>query len=293
MLSFPGLCAETLDEASQFLVSRPDLPALTDLDSAENLTRTGSTQLALLIAGVAAARALTHRLQLAAPTAVAGHSVGAFAAAVTCGALTFSEALQAVALRATMMERVCAQGHWGMAAVVGIGPRSAAELARSVGTSTDQLWVANINSRRQVVFSGTRDALGRLVPAAHRAGATRVEILNVAVASHGPLQQPVRDELATHLRTVPDRPLTAPYLTNTRGRRVTTSDSVRTDLAESAAQPVQWWTIAEILPELGITSAIEMPPGHVLTRLSDGTGLRTIAVSDEGLEAAAHRARSG
>ncbi|MEE6179136.1 ACP S-malonyltransferase [Mycobacterium sp. 050134] len=290
MLAFPGLCQASLEEAGQFLNAEPDGPSLGDLDTAESLGCTANAQLALLIVGVAAARSLIHAWRVPGPTVVAGHSVGAFAAAVICGALTFTEALQTVALRATMMERICAHGHWGMAAVLGIDARSAGQLALQVGTPDDPLWLANDNSRRQVVFSGTRNAIRRLMPAAEHAGAEKVQVLDVAVASHCPLQGPVRDALADHLRAVPDRPLSADYLTNTRGRRVRTGKAVLSDLVESVSQPVQWRTIAEILPELGVTHAIEMPPGHVLTRLSEGTGVDAVSVSDVGFEVAAHRA---
>ena len=119
-------------------------------------------QLALLIAGVACARALTEDHGLA-PQFVAGHSVGAFAAAVTAGVLTLPEALIAVELRARLMEKACAQGDWGMAAVTGLPTRTAAEIVRKIATDDDPIWVANINSATQTVFSGTVPAL-QLLP---------------------------------------------------------------------------------------------------------------------------------
>ena len=80
------------------------------------------------------------------PEFVAGHSVGAFAAAVTAGVLTLAEALAAVELRGRSMEQACAQGDWGMAAVIGLPTRAAAELVAEVGTDDDPLWVANVNA---------------------------------------------------------------------------------------------------------------------------------------------------
>jgi malonyl CoA-acyl carrier protein transacylase len=289
MLSTPGLCQESLDEADRFLALRSDLPSLADLDSAEGLCRTVNVQLALFITGTAAAHALTRRWGLPAPDVVAGHSIGAFAAAVVAGALTFTEALGAVALRATMMEHVCAEDQWGMAAVVGVDARTAAELAHRVGSPRDPLWVANINSRRQVVFGGTLHALRALVRAAERAGAARVEQLDMAVASHGLLQQPTSQALSDHLTGILERRLQTPYLTNTRGQRVRTSGAVLADLAEGVARTVQWVTIAEILPELGIVRAVEMPPGRVLSKLTESPRLQVLAAGDIGLDVAAHR----
>ena len=92
----------TLDEAALELDHTRWPAGLDDLDTAEALQSTTNVQLALLISGVAAARALTDDRGLV-PAFVAGHSVGAFAAAVTAGVLTFAEAMSAVRLRGDLM----------------------------------------------------------------------------------------------------------------------------------------------------------------------------------------------
>ena len=95
---------DTLDEASEVLGR--DVRAL---DSAEALTSTVSTQLALLVAGVATDRALAARG--ARPDMIAGHSVGGFAAAVSAGVLAFADAVRLVRLRALLMEEAYRSGH--------------------------------------------------------------------------------------------------------------------------------------------------------------------------------------
>jgi malonate decarboxylase epsilon subunit len=83
-------------EAREALESLPDLPAR--LDTEDSLKSTTNAQLALLVAGVVTARALVddHGLQA---DFVAGHSVGAFAAAVLAGVLTLGDALRVVKVR--------------------------------------------------------------------------------------------------------------------------------------------------------------------------------------------------
>ena len=105
----------TLAEASEALGR--DVRAL---DTAEALAGTAATQLALLIAGVAAARALA--AEGVGPDVVAGHSVGAFAAAVTADVLALGDAVRAVALRGALMAAAYPQGY-GMAAVIGLPER--------------------------------------------------------------------------------------------------------------------------------------------------------------------------
>ena len=192
--SSPAVSA-VLDESRSEL-TRLGLTA--DLDSAASLLDTTNVQIALVIAGVACARALTEDHGLT-PQFVAGHSVGAFSAAVTAGVLTLAEALAAVALRGRLMEDACAEGDWGMAALTGLPTRSAYQIADQVTTADDPIWVANINSATQTVFSGTTTALDRAADAARIAGAFNYERVNVSVASHCPKQAGTAAHLKTHL----------------------------------------------------------------------------------------------
>ena len=53
-----------------------------------------------------------------------------------------------------------------MAALTGLPTRWAAQIADQVATADDAIWVANINSATQTVFSGTTTALDRAADAA-------------------------------------------------------------------------------------------------------------------------------
>jgi malonate decarboxylase epsilon subunit len=270
------------------------LGPIDDLDTTAGLSSTTNAQLALLICGVGAARTLAEEYGLS-PDLVAGHSVGAFAAAVTAGVLEFAEALAAVQLRGEAMARACEPGQWGMAAVTGLGQRALAELVTSVHAGEDRLWIANVNGADQVVLGGTTAALALAREAARNAGARRFEPLDVAVASHGPVQQGTAAAMRTQLATVPRREQTASYLTNVGARRI--RDDARVvldDLANAVAKPVQWYDIARLLPELGADRVVEMPPGHVLSRLINSAAphVEVFSVADDGFDAVAARVRA-
>jgi malonate decarboxylase epsilon subunit len=289
--TLPGspAAAHVLDDAH---AEMRRLGLATDIDSATALKSTTNAQLALLIAGVACARALKEDYALA-PEFVAGHSVGAFAAAVTAGVITLEDAVSAVALRGRLMEEACADGDWGMAAATGLPTRTVAQVAARVCTESDPIWLANVNSATQTVFSGTETALQNLALAAKHAGAFNFERLDVSVASHCPLQAGTARRLADHMAGLPRRTPTARYLTNTRGRATTSADVVIDDLAQAVAHPVQWYDATRLMTELGATCTIETLPGHVLTRLMSSAAptVVPIALQDNGFEAAAHRAR--
>jgi malonate decarboxylase epsilon subunit len=208
--------------------------------------------------------------------------------------LTFAEAVAAVRLRGDAMAQACASGQWGMAALTGLRLRVARELVASEAAG-DTLWIANINAVDQVVLGGTIAALNGVRQAAQRAGARRFEMLDVAVASHGPVQCNTADVMAQHLSTVPHRDQHAAYMTNVGARRIRDDPAaVLDDLATAVAHPVRWFDIVRLLPELGVVATVEMPPNDVLSRLVTATtpDVRAFSVGNDGLEPIASRLRS-
>ena len=144
-----------------------------------------------------------------------------------------------------------------------------------MSTNNDPVWVANIDGASQTVFSGTTTALQTAADAAKRPGALTYERLDVAVASHCPIQEgPCR-----RVRRTGDaaRRATARYRTNSRGRATTSAETVLDDLARAVAHPVQWYDATRLMGELGATVAIKTLPGHVLTSLLVG---RTVGRGD-------------
>jgi len=290
----------TLAEADDVLA---ELAWSGDLDTVAALRDTTAVQLALVIAGVACARALTNDYGLTnddltnddglLPAFVAGHSVGAFSAAVTAGVLTLREALGAVRLRGDLMREACAGRAWGMAAVTGLPIRAARQMAVDVSTAAEPLWLANVNSATQTVLSGTTAALAAAEQAAKTLTARSFEHLDVSVASHCPLQDGTACQLAAHLADLPRRSPTARYLTNTGGRSVGTANQVLDDLANAVAQPVQWYDATRLMAELGATVAVQLPPGRVLSQLlrSAAPSISSIALSDTGFQDARVMAR--
>jgi malonate decarboxylase epsilon subunit len=287
----PGTPAAELahSEAREALESLEGLPAR--LDTQEALQSTTNAQLALLVAGVVTARALVDDHGLRADF-VAGHSVGAFAAAVLAGVLNLGDALRVVKVRGEEMERACAGGTWGMAALRGLDLASVRSLVGSLATGNDPLWIANINSADQIVLGGTRaalDALRRHVPAA---GARDLKILDVTIASHGPLQAGTARAVAYALSQVQYGDQRRAYFANTTGRRIAqAAEKVIDDLAQTVQHPVRWLDAVRLMPELGVTAAVQTPPGHVLTAITarETPGITSIAVDDAGLDTALRR----
>jgi malonate decarboxylase epsilon subunit len=250
---------ETLREASAVLNVDAE-----SLDGAEALRSTVNVQLGLLIAGVAVARALTHE---GVPLdAAAGLSVGAFGAAVACGAIRFADALSLVKLRAESMREQFPAG-FGMAAITGLDERRVNAILQQAGGAAASVFIANINAPMQIVISGADDALQSAVRLARAAGARQAQRLMVTVPSHSPLLHAVSQRLDAAMQQIAVSAPTIPYISNRRARAVRDAAGVREDLVLNVSHPVRWHDSVSVLYELGIRVFVEMPPGRVLTSL--------------------------
>jgi malonate decarboxylase epsilon subunit len=268
---------QTIEEANDILGL--DIRAL---DNAEALHSTAAVQPALLIAGVATARALM--AEHVHPAAVAGMSVGAFGAAVACGTLSFGDALPLVRLRGELMERAFPTG-FGLAAIEGLNEVQVARIVERTRTAVLPVYVSNINAPRQIVVAGSDAALAAVTAQARQQGARHAERLAVSVPSHCPLLQPVADRLAQAMTRLTLRPPSMPYVSNRGGRALYNAEDIRRDLAASVANPVRWYDALEVLRELGTKVFIEMAPGHVSTHLVAELlpGVRAVSIADQGL----------
>ena len=274
----------TLDEISDVLKSDVRL-----LDSPEALNSTVSVQLALLASGVATARALQrHGVTCC---AVAGLSVGAFAAAVVTEAITLKDAVILVRSRAEKMEQLYPVGY-GLAAIVGLNERQVTAIVDSVNAAATPVFVGNINAPRQIVIAGSIEGMQKALEEASRQGARKAELLHVSVPSHCPLLSSVADSLRLQLNFMRLETPKFPYIANVTGRALRSASAVATDLADNIAHGVRWQDMTTVLEELGCRLFFEMPPGHVLSELAkEGVPqVKTLAIGESSLRYALHLA---
>jgi malonate decarboxylase epsilon subunit len=256
-------CAATSEtiETAESVLGRKVL----QLDSEAALCSTVAAQLSLLIAGVALGRALLR--EGATPDLVAGMSVGSFAAAVIAGSIDFSDALLLVRLRSELMEHAFPKGY-GMAAILGLDESRMTDLVARVNTPESPVYLANLNAPRQIIASGSRVGLEQLMEEAGVAGANTTKLLNVVVPSHCRLLQPVEEALARAIEGVTVRAPRFDIIGNRGGRRLRDPAAIRLDLVSNVAHAVRWHDATTLMFELGARLFIELPPGHVLTRLA-------------------------
>ncbi len=257
-----------------------DLWALTQEGPLAQLNETEFTQVALLTADVAVFRVLQQ--QGLTPMALAGHSLGEYAALVCADALSLTDAAKLVQTRGRLMQQTVPLGQGAMAAVVGLTDEAVADLCLSASTSNEVVSPANYNAIGQVVVAGDLHAVERLIIAAEQAEARLAKIIPVSVPCHCALLKPAADLFETALQAVTFKMPRWPVLSNVNAAPYESVESIRALLARQLYSPVRWVETTLAIKNTGVSLIIESGPGKVLAGLTKriDKSFRTISVND-------------
>ena len=262
--------AETVREASDALSQ--DIGELIRSGPKEALALTTNTQPVMLVAGVAAYRAwLDHGGAL--PSAVAGHSLGEYAALVAAGVITLAQAAPLVRLRAQAMQDAVPVGTGSMAAVLGLDAARVAELCALVQSEMAQdatavVEAANFNDPGQTVISGSKAAVERACEVLKANGARRAMILPVSAPFHCRLMKPAAEKLREALESVVFKSPTMPLINNVDVAVEVDADRIRDALYRQAFGAVRWVECVQALKARGVRHIVECGPGKVLAGMA-------------------------
>ncbi|MFZ1163997.1 type I polyketide synthase [Mycobacterium sp.] len=192
------------------------------------------------------------------PDAVIGHSMGEVTAAVVAGALTPDEGLRVIGTRSRLMSQVAGQGAVALLEMD-------ADAAQELLAEYPEVSVAGLLSPRQTVVAGSVAQVDAAIGAvsAQERFARRV---NMEVASHTALMDPILSELRSALADLRPKPPTIPFISTVADANVTPTldadywvDNVRKPVrlhqAISAAAE-QHATFIEISPHPTLTHAV-------------------------------------
>jgi [acyl-carrier-protein] S-malonyltransferase len=251
---------------------------------AERLNQTRQTQPCLVTTSIACLRALQQAVagsgRRLAPSFVAGHSVGEYAALVAAGVLGTADAIRLVGRRGELMADATVDG--GMTAVIGLD-RSAVADAIAASASPADLVIANDNAPGQVVISGTRAALLDAEPVLREAGARRIMPLQVSGPFHSPWMADVTESLASSFEGVHWSDADPPVVSNVSAEPVTAADRIRSLLAEQVRSPVEWVASVRRMVADGVDMFVECGPGNALAGMVRRIApeARTLNVADQ------------
>ncbi len=264
-----NLCAHSeaartvFDKADEYLSEK--ISTLCFYGPEDALKQTIHTQPALYVTSAAVLAALKER-GVPMPSAVAGHSVGEYAALLAAGAFDFETGLRLVGRRAQEMQRAALAQPGAMAAVLGL---SAAQVVAvcDEAESTGTVSAANFNGGGQVVISGSPDGVAHASELAKAAGAKRVLPLNVSGAFHSALMAPAVEAMEYALRDAAIHPAQIPVVANLTADYEIAPDEIRASLAAQIDHPVRWEESISRLVADGFDIFVEVGSGTVLAGL--------------------------
>jgi len=256
----------TLQEASAALGE--DVGRLIHDGPKEQLDLTTNTQPVMLTAGIAAYRAWRAEGG-AAPAAVAGHSLGEYAALVAAGVLTLADALPLVRLRATAMQEAVPVGTGAMAAILGLDAQAVRDGCQAAALASGEVVEAvNFNDPKQTVIAGSKAGVDKACEMLKAAGAKRALLLPVSAPFHSSLMKPAAERLRVALEKVALNPPAIPVVNNIDVATPADAAAIRDALVRQAAGAVRWVEVIQSLKARGITHVIECGPGKVLSGMA-------------------------
>jgi [acyl-carrier-protein] S-malonyltransferase len=260
---------QTVQEASDALGE--DLGRLIHEGPKETLALTTHTQPVMLLAGVAAYR-VWRAEGGPAPAALAGHSLGEYAALVASGVFTLAQAVPLVRLRAQAMQEAVPVGQGAMAAILGLDAARVVEgcvqATASFGPgSAEVVEAVNFNDPAQTVIAGSKAGVEKACEVLKGLGAKRALPLPVSAPFHSSLMKPAAERLKAKLAEMPLAPPQIPVVNNIDVAVQTDADALRDALYRQAFGPVRWVECVAALKARGVTMLVECGPGKVLAGL--------------------------
>lgn len=248
----------TFEEANEVLGF--DLARVCFEGTLEELTSTRICQPAVLTTSVAAWRVakehgITGDLTL-------GHSLGEYAALVASESLSFETALRLVQARGDATTEVASMHPGTMAALLGASDEDVEALCAEAG----EVWPANYNCPGQIVASGLRGGVERLMDLARKRG-IKVRRLDVDGAFHSNVMAPATEKLREALANVKINTPSLPFLSATTAAFERGSDHVRHILAQQLTAPVRFTQSVRMALDHGIEGFVEFGPRRILVGL--------------------------
>lgn len=239
------------------------MPAFTEEERERQAERLTATEWAQPAIGTVSASMVDLLVELGLePDAAGGHSYGEVTALWAAGVLDDESMLEVSRRRGELMAKASSES--GAMTAVSISP---AELEVKLEEWESDLVIANQNSPRQSVLSGTVEAIEQVERRLQRLDIT-CKRLPVSTAFHSSLVSDSTGPFRDHLERVEfEEPVFPVYANATAEPYPSEPAEIRSQLAEQIARPVRFADQIEAMYEAGVRTFLEVGPSDVLGRL--------------------------
>ena len=191
---------------------------------------------------------------------VAGHSLGEYNALLAANVIDFETGLKLVSARGEAMSRMNGKGV--MAAVMGL---SEEELMPFI---TPDVVMANLNSKTQIVISGTEHAVDEVGDKLEANDKVRFKKLHVSAAFHSPQMDEAAASMQKIIDTVELKTPDCFIIPNVTGKPTNCLDEIKSSLIDQITGQVRWCDTILAMKEAGVTMLYEVGYGDVLKKMN-------------------------
>lgn len=247
----------------------------------EELTLTKNSQVAIFVMSMGLLAVLKEKHPELKPTICAGLSLGEYTALCAAGKISFQDCLALVRSRGLFMHEASEKYPGGLAAVLGL---EAEDVEKTIAEMKDEVWVANLNCPKQVVISGTHEALKRAEEKLKAQGAKRVLPLEVSGAFHSGLMKEAQEKLRAKINQVTLLESSVDVVMNVPGAFVRNSQEIRDYLIAQVASPTRWEKGIRLIEGEKIDFYLEIGCGRSLNGMNKKIGTLAPTYNLEKLE---------
>lgn len=255
-----AVCKDVFEKGSQTLGF--SLQDACFLMSKEELSQTVVSQPAIMAVSIAAFALLKENELL--PNAVAGHSLGEYAALYASGVVGLNDVFSIIKTRAAAMQKAAQSQNGMMCAVIGAPANKIEEICKEV---TDGFVLpVNYNTPDQTVIAGQRGAV-EVAMQKLKGIARRCMPLAVNAAFHTSLMEPAANELFDALKNIRFHAPTIPFYSNTTAKQLSSNVDFAEYLRMHSISPVYFVEEITQMYKDGISTFIELGPGKVTANM--------------------------
>lgn len=259
------LCEQSLSAKNIFDTAEKvlgfDLAEICFNSSEETLSKTIYAQPAIMATSLCAFEVAKEKGIIA--TAVAGHSLGEYAAMVASGMLSVEDGFKVIKARSEAMQKASENSSGAMCAIIGLSAEEVEEVCESID---GYVIPVNYNSSAQTVIAGDVDAIEKAIVAFTEMKAKAIK-LNVSSAFHSKLMKGAADEFYLTIKDVKFSSPKLDFYSNVTGNMLTDFSDMPSLLAKHIVSPVKFTSELNTLFENGYENFVELGPNKVLTGL--------------------------
>jgi len=196
------------------------------------------------------------------PDASTGYSSGFYAAAYAAGCFDFLTGLSIVQKAGELLLEVGDTFEGGMAVIFGLPVEQIQSISQTVG----EVDIAIRNTSRQIVVSGLKTSVAKVMDEAMSAGALDTAWLPVSTAYHSRFMAAAGRSLSKAIDNAKLNAPKIPLYSYSTTKQITNSDSLLKLMAMQLSHPVLWVDLIYQLRHNQLAFLVESGPGTMLSR---------------------------